>query len=447
MKYGSFTYNENEYLFTIDNGKMKVANKNGIDVIKMFLSWNKKATFVKSLQYLEVRFFPLANKGIIFHQDSLEFIDGGEFIDIIGYIEFENEKEEINGASIEFEELNYYLDTNKSISNIDYSEDGINIALSKSIKTSKKSFKVKNKKIEYWYELNNQYNNKSKDIFSLATTINFDFGDKVDDYSLLTDVYNINHIYFSYISQRQNIVDNIITLLSIKKDNITKVGKFVFNKKKDININMNISPEEIEEHIIRYDNIEPIESKMFESIAKHELFLRHIPRNQVERNQISDGRFLSHTSGFEWEFDQMYPNGIHKESTINKSIKLSKKLDTLEFDSWEKGIIRNTKKHMLDISLEAKMNKVYEDLHTFSVPILNQILSLNEVNDKKSIFKEVNELRNNFAHGEIKIDYGSDGILGIIYLERMIYVMQLKRLGLDDENIKKCINSLFTIIF
>ena len=41
------------------------------------------------------------------------------------------------------------------------------------------------------------------------------------------------------------------------------------------------------------------------------------------------------------------------------------------------------------------------------------------------------------------IDLDSDGFVGIIYLERLVYIMQLKRFGLDDKNIKKAINKLF----
>ena len=37
----------------------------------------------------------------------------------------------------------------------------------------------------------------------------------------------------------------------------------------------------------------------------------------------------------------------------------------------------------------------------------------------------------------MEIDIDSDGFVGIIYLERLVYAMQLKRFGLDDNNIKK----------
>lgn len=44
----------------------------------------------------------------------------------------------------------------------------------------------------------------------------------------------------------------------------------------------------------------------------------------------------------------------------------------------------------------------------------------------------IQKLRNDFAQGnmDIDIDIDSDGLVGIIYLERLIYIMQLKRLGL-----------------
>lgn len=48
----------------------------------------------------------------------------------------------------------------------------------------------------------------------------------------------------------------------------------------------------------------------------------------------------------------------------------------------------------------------------------------------RQTYTYIQKLRNDFAHGNMDIDIDSDGLIGIIYLERLIYIMQLKRLGL-----------------
>ena len=69
------------------------------------------------------------------------------------------------------------------------------------------------------------------------------------------------------------------------------------------------------------------------------------------------------------------------------------------------------------------------------------------MNDEKVIYKDMGhrlaEQRNDFDHGNLNKDFSDLAMLDIIFLERVIYMIQLKRLGLDNYNIKNCINDLF----
>ena len=93
--------------------------------------------------------------------------------------------------------------------------------------------------------------------------------------------------------------------------------------------------------------------------------------------------------------------------------------------------------------MESKLIYTNEKLKNVSEVFLQHLCSLNHIENKNKIFTNLQKLRNDFAHGNMDIDIDSDGFVGIIYLERLIYIMQLKRFGLDDENIKKAINKLF----
>lgn len=51
--------------------------------------------------------------------------------------------------------------------------------------------------------------------------------------------------------------------------------------------------------------------------------------------------------------------------------------------------------------------------------------------------------RNHYAHGDLDEDFIGDSLLDLIFLERILYAMQLKRFGVSDKNIQHSINDLF----
>jgi hypothetical protein len=69
-------------------------------------------------------------------------------------------------------------------------------------------------------------------------------------------------------------------------------------------------------------------------------------------------------------------------------------------------------------------------------------------NDTELIYSEMgrrlSDQRNNFAHGNLNIDFIDKSLLDLLFAERMVYVMQLQHYGVDDTNIQKAINELFS---
>ena len=51
--------------------------------------------------------------------------------------------------------------------------------------------------------------------------------------------------------------------------------------------------------------------------------------------------------------------------------------------------------------------------------------------------------RNHYAHGDLDEDFIGDSLLDLIFLERILYAMQLKRFGISEKNIQRSINDLF----
>ena len=71
-----------------------------------------------------------------------------------------------------------------------------------------------------------------------------------------------------------------------------------------------------------------------------------------------------------------------------------------------------------------------------------RILNGKELN-YKDMGKRISDQRNNFAHGNLDKEFIGLSLLDLIYLQFIIYIMQLKFYEIEDEKIKKCINELF----
>ena len=71
--------------------------------------------------------------------------------------------------------------------------------------------------------------------------------------------------------------------------------------------------------------------------------------------------------------------------------------------------------------------------------INNSKLNYNEMGDR------ISKQRNNFAHGNLDMDIIDLSLLDLMFLERVIYAMQLNYWGIPSHNIRHIINDLFNM--
>ena len=57
--------------------------------------------------------------------------------------------------------------------------------------------------------------------------------------------------------------------------------------------------------------------------------------------------------------------------------------------------------------------------------------------------QRLSDQRNHFAHGDLDKDFIGLSLLDLIFMEYIIYAMQLKYYGLEDREIQLSINELF----
>ena len=72
---------------------------------------------------------------------------------------------------------------------------------------------------------------------------------------------------------------------------------------------------------------------------------------------------------------------------------------------------------------------------------------LYSMNDTDLLYSEMGkrlaDQRNNYAHGNLDIDFIDKSLIDLVYTERIVYAMQLKHYGVETKNIQNAINELF----
>lgn len=175
--------------------------------------------------------------------------------------------------------------------------------------------------------------------------------------------------------------------------------------------------------------------------------LNALPQNYEEGHHIDAARFVMITAAFEWEFRRIFPEGIKKKEKKIKAEETVVQLLTplIENNTGEiKSILKYLKKCVGNDPLSSKLTFVGMELGNI-IDIFGK--HLYALNGKKLKYSEMGERlaaqRNNFAHGNLDKDFDELALLDLIYLELILYAMQLKFYGVEDVKIKKAINDLF----
>lgn len=188
-----------------------------------------------------------------------------------------------------------------------------------------------------------------------------------------------------------------------------------------------------------------VAGNVLKAIAEDKIFLNNIPKRRIDRILVNDVSISKDAAEFEFEFKIAYPNGIpHSEKRIEIENMVKNKLEVLKNESSgiEKDYYNQFLKHVKQESLSGNMQYVFE---TYDI-VLSQFKNKLKLNmDYKAIAEECSGIRNTIDHGKNDKEITSDTAACYVLLRILIYCMQLRRLGLDDENIKASIISLYRI--
>lgn len=447
MKSGYYFYKNEKYNFELKDEYITVANQNGVDWKKIIDNLNGKYKEKDEIQILKVKLFPNWNDAVIFHNYNLDSIGSISTFKILGILEFKTQEKNINAINIYANELEYIYDSKKRILDSYKNDIDGNLSLTiksyKKVNSIKKQIRMDNTMLDYSFTVGRTFPTKNiNNYLNIDSILKFEWKN-TQDYKFIYDVTLLGYKFISYLDYRRNIKFKNIDLLSKNIDNqYNTVGKMTIYIQDFKEAEENY----VKKYHIDYENIKYIDNKILQAIIDENIFLRHIPENEIKRNQITPQSFVMVSSAFEWEFRQLFPGGVeHRKKKIDAIKDIKSDLDKLmaNYNSEKKGIISKVIDEIGKDNLESKIIYTNKKLKGVSSVFLENLCELNNVENKNEIFTSLQQLRNDFAHGNMNINVDSNGLIGIIYLERLVYIMQLKRFGLDDDNIKRAVNKLF----
>ena len=277
----------------------------------------------------------------------------------------------------------------------------------------------------------------------LESAMAFDF-EETNDYDFLVRLWFIAKEFLSFLCYRNNVYIKSAIVFSKTQDE--KYQSFV-----TLTLVNQVKDKELyalkQNRCIMQSMIAGHEGQILTDIACGSLYTRHLPKTYKDGRRIDAARFIMITAAFEWEFRRIYPDGVPKKKEItlieNEATEALKKL----IDS-STGKLKNKYKFLSKLiksdSLQTELVKIGKD---FDPIIGNFGKHLYRLNEDELSYSEMGERlsrqRNNFAHGNLDKDFIGKALLDLIYLEYVVYAMQMKHYGIDDANIRKAINELF----
>ena len=190
-----------------------------------------------------------------------------------------------------------------------------------------------------------------------------------------------------------------------------------------------------------------VEGRILNDIALRRLYARHIPDTYASGCVVNAARFVMITAAFEWEFKRLYPDGITKsEETLAIEAAATEEIQKLIDNST--GSLKRKYKFLRKLissdSLQSEIVHIGNEIGSIIDLFGKRLYSLNDTELLYSeMGKRLADQRNNYAHGNLDIDFIDNSLLDLIYTERIVYAMQLKLSGVDDKNIQRAINDLF----
>lgn len=245
--------------------------------------------------------------------------------------------------------------------------------------------------------------------------------------------------FVKYIFMRDSIMPESLEVKCNGKNGIFGSTKYAKQEIEDEKHN------DVFSSFMYWNNLYNVAGNIFKAIYENDIFLDNLPKKRIERIVTSNNSITYDCAAFEFEFRKYYPSGRKRHrNTIVIENKVRNKLQELinSTSGKEKNYYRNFLKHLSQETLQGNIKYMFEKFGELFTDIKNK-LKLHV--SFQLISEECAGMRNTIDHGKKDRQITRDIAGYYVLLRALIYAMQLQRLGLDNENLRKCIFSLLNI--
>ncbi len=453
---GSLTYKEIEFSFVFDREVLRLIppkDKNQ-EVHMWFMKplGNDAYTFGDPVYIEDDYLIGKCNESyqkIIFlpKHTNVDSYNSVLIIQIEAYIIQKHERDWIDRLGFMSQELDCIYPTSQALESPEWTEDGAVSIKTKDFENTtshKQCFSVEGKDVSIYFGISRTSSGKiGKPPLELHSEMFFEFA-QTNDYAFILRLWRIAKSFVQYLCYRKNV-----NLSSVEVSAPYEGGKHEkFAILHIVNEDIDNEPELLEKRrYIKQEYISGTEGKILNDIAEDRIYLRHLPDTYQTGRSINAARFVMITAAFEWTFKKNYPAGINKTpTTIKAEETATETLNGLIDDSKGKlkEIYKFLRKHIGSNSLQSEIEQMGKDYAEIVDIFGKRLYSMNNETLKYGeMGLRLSQQRNNFAHGNLDKDFIGLSLLDLIYLEYIIYAMQLKEYGVENLLIQQAINDLF----
>ena len=457
---GKLTYKNIEFDFVFDGKELRmIPPESKQEEVRMW-SWDELANgitrYTPHIEYIEEDYLKGTineNNTTIFFFSKKCVIGHYQFyilsIIVNAYAIFDSNKVHFDRISFKSKEVDCIFSINDAIKSSEWSDNGVISITTKSFNdttSSKQTFSVDDKTVSVYFGMT--YKSDSNLITNSPLVINsslfFEF-DSTQDVMFILKLWKIAKQFLQYLFYRKNICIPAISIFAPDGDKHIKTAVLYINDD-TCEDNYEFDPIKKERHI-KQKYIEGFEGKILNDIVENKLYCRHIPESFSSSKHYNAARFVMITAAFEWEFKKQHPDGIiKKDKTIEAENKATKIINELIDKSQGelKTIFKRLRNSIGFINLESEIIQIGKEYSSiigifgdYLYKLNSEILKYNEMGHR------IAEQRNNFAHGNLDKDIIGLSLLDLMFLERIVYAMQLKYWGISNINIQNIINDIF----
>lgn len=451
MLYGIIDYEDEKYIYRLENNMLYMEEIEALGNGWLVLDWlsnppNFEGDYLKGIN---------AENGneVLFktYPGNAGFKNMQIRIKIQYYIELQKDTT-ISKLSFVGDEINYIYNIAQGIESYEFNEEGTASCKTKSFEETTSSteyFNVENKEVGVYFAIYRGINFQSCYSLNLYSSINL-LVDANNNYDFLVHLCYIMKKFLGFLCYRDNIhFKEIVLYTQESSKTYRKIGKIIFaNEKGDIE-----DDKIIKERNITYTAIKGKVGNILQDIEDKRLYLRHIPDSYRDSLKIDYSKFIMITAAIEWIFKNLYPKGLkHSDKTLKAQENVRKELENKVTEST--GAIKKQYEFLQKLvgsdSLSQKIVQIGNDYDSLLGTIGQHLYSINSLSEEFNYTKigtRIQQQRNNFAHGNLDKEFEDIAALDLIFLEKVVYLLQLSTYGLSDDIILEQVKRLFGMKF